>query len=199
MLSAYEQRRNANIARNKRVLLSLGLDTGILPREKKSKKRQRRKASPRASTRHSTRVAKQPTVYYSRDGDYDPDDEDGDEDDDDDYGLDDEDEEDAPRRRHATSNKRLAVSPGDDSAAIAEAIPDEVQRYVRTLYLELQKPQSKLQWNADGASFCVDVSSGPPHPHAHAHAHAHGACTRTCTHLHTRNRTRIHRPAKIHI
>ena len=199
MLSAYEHLRNANIARNKRVLLGLGLDTGILPREKKSKKRQRRKASPRASTRHSTRVAKQPTVYYSRDGDYDPDDEDGDEDDDDDYGLDDEDEEDAPRRRHATSNKRLAVSPGDDSAAIAEAIPDEVHRYVRTLYLELQKSQSKLQWNADGASFCVDVSSGPPHPHAHAHAHAHGACTRTCTHLHTRNRTRIHRPAKIHI
>ena len=216
MLSAYEKLRAANINRNKRVLLGLGikprekkskkrLATGILPREKKSKKRRRRKASPRAPTRHSTRVAKQPTVYYSRYGDYDPDDEDGDEDDDDDYsldvlyGLDDEDEEDAPRRRHATSNKRLAVSPGDDSAAIAEAIPDEVQRYVRTLYLELQKSQSKLRWNADGASFCVDVSSGPPHPHAHAHAHAHGACTRTYTHLHTRNRTRIHRPAKIHI
>ena len=199
MLSAYEKLRAANIARNKRVLLGLGLDTGILPREKKSKKRQRRKASPRASTRHSTRVAKQPTVYYSRDGDYDPDDEDGDEDDDDDYGLDDEDEEDAPRRRHATSNKRRAVSPGDDSAAVAEAIPDEVKPYVRTLYLELQKSQSKLRWNADGTSFCVDVSPGPPHPHAHAHAHAHGACTRTCTHLHTRNRTRIHRPAKIHI
>ena len=89
MLSAYEKLRAANIARNKRVLLGLGikprekkpkkrLATGILPREKKSKKRRRRKASP---TRHSPRVAKQPTVYYFRD---DPDDEDGDEDDDDD-------------------------------------------------------------------------------------------------------------------
>ena len=216
MLSAYEQLRAVNIARNKRVLLGLGIKprekksnkrpaAGILPHEKKSKKRRRRKASP---TRHSPRVATQATVNYFPDGDEDHDDEDGDEHDDDEYGLDalfgpddedEEDEEDAPRRRHATSNKRLAASPGDDSAAIAEAIPDEVQRYVRTLYLELQKPQSKLQWNADGASFCVDVSSGPPHPHAHAHAHAHGACTRTCTHLHTRNRTRIHRPAKIHI
>ena len=66
MLSAYEQQRQANIARNKRALQLLGLDTGILPREKKTKKRQRRKASPRASTRRSTRVAKQPTVDYSR-------------------------------------------------------------------------------------------------------------------------------------
>ena len=65
MLSAYEQQRQANIARNKRALQLLGLDTGILPREKKTKKRQRRKASPRASTRRSTRVAKQPAVDYS--------------------------------------------------------------------------------------------------------------------------------------
>ena len=72
MLSAYEQQRQANIARNKRALQLLGLDTGILPREKKTKKRQRRKASPRASTRHSTRVAKQPTVDYSREKVLDP-------------------------------------------------------------------------------------------------------------------------------
>ena len=190
MLSDYEKRRLANIKRNKIVLLRLGIKksnkrpaAAILPGEKKSKKRRRRKASP---TRHSPRLATQPTVNYFPDGDEDHDDEDGDEHDDDEYGLDalfgpDDEEED------------------DDSAAISEGIPDDVERYVRILYLELQKPQSKLQWNADGASFCVDVSSGPPHPHAHAHAHAHGACTRTCTHLHTRNRTRIHRPAKIHI
>ena len=209
MLSDYEKRRLANIKRNKLELLRLGIKSnkrpaaGILPGEKKSKKRRRRKASP---TRHSPRVATQATVNYFPDGDEDHDDEDGDEHDDDEYGLDalfgpDDEEED-----DAISEGGLVVLFGpddeeedDDSAAISEGIPDDVERYVRILYLELQKPQSKLQWNADGASFCVDVSSGPPHPHAHAHAHAHGACTRTCTHLHTRNRTRIHRPAKIHI
>ena len=139
MLSAYEQQRQANIARNKRKLQFLGLDTGILPRENKTKKR-----------------------------------------------------------------RAMSAAPGDDSAdsagaAVAEAIPVEVGPYLRTLVRELQKSQSNLRWNADGTSFYVDVSPGPPHPHAHAHAHAHGACTRTGTHVHTRNRTRIHRPAKIHI
>ena len=91
MLSDYEKLRAANIKRNKRVLLGLGIKprekksnkrpaAGILPGEKKSKKRRRRKASP---TRHSPRVAKQPTVNYFPDGDEDDDDEDGDEDDDD--------------------------------------------------------------------------------------------------------------------
>ena len=110
---------------------------------------------------------------------------------------------DSPPRENKTK-KRRAVSPGDDSAdsagaAVAEAIPVEVGPYLRTLVRELQKSQSNLRWNADGTSFYVDVSPGPPHPHAHAHAHAHGACTRTCTHVHTRTRTRIHRPAEIHI
>ena len=95
---------------------------------------------------------------------------------------------DSPPRENKTK-KRRAMSPGDDSAdsagaAVAEAIPVEVGPYLRTLVRELQKSQSNLRWNADGTSFYVDVSPGPPHPHAHAHAHAHGACTRTCTHIH---------------